>query len=167
MDQFTLVLDIDDTLVYPSPFQAALALVGDNARLMDVIKRSEGFQQKLLAAPVAPWLDGALGHKLITGAGHVILVTGRPKYLNDVTQEWWARYMARRYTRGPVGIEIINTPYITWGQYVEDRTAFIKQLGKDHIYIDDNAVLFGEAAARGIRALYIHEGHVRDIAGWP
>lgn len=170
---FILVMDIDDTICYPSPFTDAPLLAGDDTELMERIKHSPAFKRRLLEARLADWYQAPIGDKLVREASEIILVTGRPEYLREVTLAWFHDALINRIRNPCKKVSLFHTPYTTPAAYKLERQRFLSNLvehrleGEQIVYAEDNVDLYYHAVSLGIQAIQIRNGNIHAIYGWP
>ena len=136
------IVDMDGTLVYPSPYGHPTFLAMSLAEQKRLAETDE-FLEKLIDAPEAPWLDNRFGNP----DDYLFIVTGRWEHTNGCTIEWLRKHLQREPDR------IINVRFNSAAQYTAEKVGAIKAVASMAawrvgapvditIYEDDKNVLF-------------------------
>jgi len=131
-----LILDIDDTLTFPSPYR----------QVPDQETRTPEFEKRLANAPVAPWVAN---NRELLQASQVFYITGRPHEFSFVTEKWLRQHAFPQWTRGIVYLDF--GAHLNYARYVADKLDRIRQFSsgkRDVTVIEDSRDIVNQVRAQ-------------------
>lgn len=131
-----LILDIDDTLTFPSPYR----------QTPDLETRTPGFERRLANAPIAPWVAN---NRELLKASEVYYITGRPNLFRVVTQDWLKSRGFPMWSKPIIYLDYGS--HLDYNRYVREKLDAIRHFSankKDVTVLEDSIDIVNQVHAQ-------------------